>query len=51
MIMLSVKGNAIHAEKLLIMIFACFLITIEDLDTSSVTYALGIVSGSPFIDN
>jgi hypothetical protein len=35
MIMLSVKHDAIHAEKLLFMIFAGLNIAIEDLDASS----------------
>ena len=51
MVMFSVKSDAIHAEKLLTMVLARFLIAIEDLDASSVAFALDIVSDCPFVDN
>jgi hypothetical protein len=51
MIMLSVKCDAIHAEKLLFMMFAGLYVAIEYLNTASVAIALHIVGGCPFIND
>jgi hypothetical protein len=47
MIVLHIKHNAVHAEKLLLMVLARFLIAIEHLDASPAAFALDGVCGCP----
>jgi hypothetical protein len=49
MIMLSVKCNAVHAKKQLVMVFASFLVAIKHLNTSPFAFARDVVSGCPII--
>ena len=49
--MFSLKDDAVNAEKLLSMVLASLYIAIEDLDTSSVAFALHIVSGCPIVND